>query len=177
MPRISTEKSNKKLRLEYKLRFLTTFLFGTTISGVLILLFILPSYTLLSFYGKSYQNSEISPEQRNVQAMNEEYRLRLDAAYELSQNVDMQKPLHLNALKKINEYANGTIIFNAVELLEEEDGIGITLRGQSLNREALLSFEGKIQGDSNFSGFKIPIDALTKQSNISFNVSFKYYEK
>lgn len=177
MPRISTEKSNRRLRREYKLRFLTTCLFGIIISGILVLLAILPSYTLLNFYEKSYQNSETSTEQKNVQTMNQEYNQKLDSVYELSQNVNTKKTLHINAIKKINEYSNGSIIFNAVEILNEENGVGITLRGQSVNREALLSFENKIQSDSNFSGFKIPIEALTKQTNISFNVSFKYYEK
>lgn len=177
MPRISTIKSNKKLRREYKLRFLTATFLVATCSLLLILLSILPSYTLLNFYERSYKNSEVTAEQKNIQKVNQDYDERLNAVLELSKKVNLEESAHLKVINEITGYAESSITFNAIELLTKEENIEITLRGQSVSREALLAFESKMNNDSNYIGFKIPIEALTKQSDISFNVSFKYNEK
>jgi hypothetical protein len=177
MPRISTIKSNKILRREYRLRFITAFLMGIALAILISIIFILPSYTLLSFYEKSYEKSSTSEEQLTNQKMNQEYLQKLDGVHELSQKIDTNSVNHLKVIQKLSEYAANSVTFNVVELSSTGEGLDITLRGQAVSREALLSFEDKIDSDTNFTGFDIPIETLTKPTNISFNIIFTYHEK
>lgn len=176
MPRISTNKSNRNLRGEYRLRFLIMFMIIVICALLLVLLSFLPSYTMLDFYEKAYRTGGINREQVAIQKNNQEYNQKVQTTYELSQKVNTKSSSHVEVIKKLFEYANNSITFSVIELQNIETGLSITLRGQAIDRESLLLFEDKIKADNNFAGFKIPIDVLTKQTNISFNVSFTYHE-
>lgn len=177
MPRISTIKSNKNLRREYRLRFITVFLTALTVACLLVVLSILPSYTLLNFYEKSYRASELSGEQVALQKANENYVQNLLFVHELSKKVDMSDSKHLEVLNRLSLYAEDSVTFSAVEIEGTSEALSVTLRGSAVSREVLLAFEDKMKSDTGFSGFEIPLEVLTKKENISFNVSFLSHEK
>ncbi len=177
MPRITTKKSNKDLRREYRLRFLTALFLAIVFAVLVTVILMLPSYTLLNVYEKSYTQPPTGKEESNVQQMNFQYNQKLEGVSELSSEVRNQESVHLKIIEKLNSYTNNTILFNTVELGGSEQETSVILRGIANTREDLLAFESNVKGDTSFEGFKIPIDTLTKQKDISFNVSFIYHEK
>ncbi len=86
------------------------------------------------------------------------------------------KPQHTTALDTLFEYSDA-VTLNAIELSTADRVTTVVIRGFAPSRTDLLAFDGKIQSDERFTGFNLPIDVLTKQSDITFNVTFAYHEK
>lgn len=177
MPRITTQKSNKNLRREYRLRFFTMLFMMLVIAVLVTVLAMIPSYTLLSIYNNTYNQAQSSREESNIQQMNFQNDQKLEAAYELALEVRQENSVYLDVIKKLDSYKGASIQFNAIELNGSNAETNITLRGQAFTREALLAFEDRINSDDSFSGFQVPIDSLTKQEDIAFNISFTHHEK
>lgn len=177
MPKITTPQSHKKLKWEYKIRFFTLLLLITSITLLLVMIFFMPSYTLLNSYENSHTQSNFSVEQIDAQQKNQNFQKNIVDLYELSTYVNTKKTIKVDVIKKIYQYADGLVDISAIELTENEEGLQITIRGNAKYRDSLLSFEDIIDKDSDFVGFKIPIDDLTKQEDITFNVLFTYHEK
>jgi hypothetical protein len=137
----------------------------------------IPSYTLLSIYDKTYSQAEPSKEESNLQQMNFQRDQKLDGVHELASEVRQEDSTYLDVIQKLNSYKGVSIQFNAIELSGGNTELNITLRGQAFDREALLAFESRIQADDSFQGFQVPIDSLTKQQDIAFNISFTHHEK
>jgi len=84
--------------------------------------------------------------------------------------------LYVDVTRLITEYGSDFVVFDAIELAGSNQEVLITIRGQSDTRGNLLAFEKRILSDNRFEDFKLPIGVLTKQENLSFNVTFKYHE-
>lgn len=176
MPRIITPESNKKLKREYRLRFLITLLLAASTVIALTAVLLLPSYVLLDSYESAYENFKTSSEQESLERLNQEYASKLENVHVLSQKILRTEPQHTEVLDTLFEYA-GAITFNAIELSNAEDVVTVVVRGQAPSRTDLLAFDERMQGDNRFSGFELPIDVLTKQSDSAFNVTFTYDQK
>jgi hypothetical protein len=177
MPRIITPESNKRLKREYRLRFLVTLLLSSALAIGLTAVLLMPSYVLLESYESGYANAKAGTQQETLQRINQEYATKLQNTHELSQKISVKKSQHAYVLDTIFAYAGEDISIDALELSNEGNVMEITVRGGAANRSALLAFDEKVQGNSRFSGFELPIEALTKQSDITFNVTFAYHEE
>ena len=143
MSRIISPELNKKLRIEYKLRFFTLLFFLISIAILINIALVASSYVLLYMYEKTY-TEPVSPKKIEEISMNEEFTKKVSQVHALGQKV----------------------IFDTK----------ITLRGIAYTRDSLIEFENKIKQDTSFKDFSIPIDAFTKQKDISFSVTFTYHE-
>ncbi len=177
MPRILTPESNKKIKREYRLRFLVALLAACAGSCVLAILFLIPSYALLDSYETAYSVSESDKAQEEIAEVNEEYTNRLAEVHELSGMIPESSPGYARVLDMLFSYEGGGLELSAVELQKSGENVSVTLRGTAQTRDVLLAFDESISSNDSFSGFKLPIEALTKQSDISFNVTFNYHEK
>jgi hypothetical protein len=177
MPRIITSESNKRIKREYRLRFFVALLAACAAAGVLAILFLIPSYALLDSYETAYSVSDSGDAQEEVAQVNEEYTRRLAEVHELSGMIPDPGPGYSRVLDALFSYNDAGLEFDAVELQGTGDTVSVTLRATAQTRADLLTFDEAIRSDDDFSGFKLPIDALTKQSDISFNVTFNYHEK
>lgn len=176
MPRIITPESNKKLKSEYRLRFFITFLFGVSTVTAFVAVLLAPSYVLLDSYESAYENLKTGSQHETLEKLNQEYASKLESVHVLSQKIVRTKPQHTVVLDTLFGYA-GAITLDAIELSTAERVTTVVVRGLAPSRTDLLVFDEKIQSDERFTGFNLPIDVLTKQSNISFNVTFTYHEK
>ena len=177
MPRIITPESNKKLKREYRLRFAIALFWAASAAVGFAVVLLIPSYALLDSYETAYATAKTGGQQEQLQRLNEEYASKLEDVHRLSQKIVRTKPAHSQALDLLFAYAADGIVLSAVELDEEAEGVAVSVRGVASTRSALLALEGKMQRDSRFSGFELPIEVLTKQSDIVFNVTFAYHEK
>jgi len=72
-------------------------------------------------------------------------------------------------LQKLTELTNPGIKFNSVLF----DGNKVSLAGQAVSREALLSFKDALEGSSFFQNVNTPLSNFLKQNNIDFTFSFE----
>jgi hypothetical protein len=176
MPRIITQESNKRLRREYRLRFLTALFAVVGTVGVVTAALMLPSYVLLSSYRDAYARP-VQEGSREIERLNEEYTDRLSETHELSSRVTYGDSAYSDVMDTLFLYADGLVVIDAIELGRSGDQITVSLRGSSASREGLLAFEERVLANTRFKGFSLPIETLAKQSDISFNVTFTYNEK
>lgn len=176
MPRIITEKSNKKLRREYRARFATALFTTLSFALFFVAVFFIPAYGLLHYYENSYSGMNSLDRKENTRLANEEYDKKLQETHELSQKILVSKSDHLEIADILFAYAQDALVFDSLEFERVPGATTISLRGLAPTRESLLSFERKIDSDKNFEGFEIPIDSLRMQTDIPFNISFTHYE-
>ncbi len=176
MPRIITPESNKRLKREYRLRFLITLLLGVATVIAFTAVLLTPSYVLLDSYESAYENFKTGSQQETLERLNQEYASKLESVHVLSQKIVRTKPQHTEVLDTLFEYAGATT-FDAIELGNADQIVTVVVRGRAPSRADLLAFDERMQRDERFSGFDLPIDVLTKQSDITFNVTFTYHEK
>jgi hypothetical protein len=53
----------------------------------------------------------------------------------------------------------------------------ISLVGKATNRESLLSFKGKLEGDGCFSSINLPLSSLVSKDNVDFQMDFNIQEE
>ncbi len=176
MPRIITAESNKKLKSEYRLRFLIMLLLGMSAVTAFVAVLLAPSYVLLDSYESAYENFKTGSQHETLEKLNQEYASKLENVHALSQKIVRTKPQHTTVLDTLFEYSDA-VTLNAIELSTADRVTTVVIRGFAPSRTDLLAFDGKIQSDERFTGFNLPIDVLTKQSDITFNVTFAYHEK
>jgi len=176
MPRITIEQSHKYLKKEYRFRFFAVFFWFCALSILFSIIFLLPSYLLLNFYKNTFRNQGQEDSQIQTQRINEEYNQKLEETYQISRKVSTQPFVYVDIIEALKVYALESVQFDAIELSNSGKTVAVTLRGRSPLREQLLTFEKKINADTRFEGFKLPIDVLTKQEDLSFNVTFTYHE-
>lgn len=174
MLRIITPKSNAFLRREYRGRLAATFLLLASLAVALAAVFVAPSYALLDSYERAYVASQSGQGDEAGRAKSQ-FAAQLNATHELAQRMTVTRTPYLEISDALIGYA-GTVRLSALELEPAENGASVTLRGQAPTRDALRAFEAKIDADKRFSNFKLPSDALTKQADIPFSVTFSYHE-
>ncbi len=178
MLRIITKESNKKIKREYRARFAIKFMWSMILVLVVVAVFVFPSYVLLHYYQNAHTDSTVVRQQESVQKISDQYNELLQKTYKFSQQAVLKKSSHMQVADLIFGYAQSGLVFDAIELESEDDGIIlVTLRGRSSSREALLAFESGIKSNPNFEGFEIPIDSLRMQNNIPINLTFAYHEE
>lgn len=177
MTRIILEELNKKLKKEYKLRFFSVLFFTMTIVLLINISLISSSYLLLSSYEKSYTSDSSYLENEQKLKTREELNQKTFQVYTLIEKIP-QKTSAIDAkiLELVFGYAENLIKLESIELLSEDTSVKISVRGTSLTREDLLQFQEVIKKDSRFTDFNIPVETLAKQTDVSFNVTFIYYE-
>lgn len=176
MTRIITPEINKKVKKEYTLRFFSVLFFVLTVVMCVHILLALSSYVLLSSYEKIYQQ-ELGATDSEVVKQNEEFFVRSTKLYELAKQVpDISRTSAFDIFEKIQDYKTNQIAITVFETYVENKETKITLRGMADSREALLAFNDRMRSESSFVDFNIPLETLTKQRDIAFDVTFTYYE-
>lgn len=172
MPRIISDTHNKKIKLEYKLRFFSVLFFWLGIALFLNLIFISSSYLFLVLYEKAYALAPSTNEETTQK--NNEVKNSLNQVHALSQKIvtDPDTPF-VEMTNRLLEYAGTEVALASIEITKDST---ITLRATALNREDVLSFEKKLKADPAFKDFSVPIESLARQKDISIQVTFTYYE-
>ncbi len=136
------------------------------------------SYLLLSLYERAYALENLDGKNEEVTRMNENFNARVLHVHSLVQKVpSLESVVDIQIADVLLGYANSSIDIQAIEILPTGEITNITLRGSALTREALLQFQSTIQNNPSFKDLSIPVETLTKQKDISFNVNFTYHEK
>lgn len=172
--RIIPEELNKKIKREYKLRFLTVLFWVINIVLVITIALMSSSYLLIHLYEKAYVNKNTEQDARAI-ALENVIHEKIKNLYKVSKKIpsDQATSSALDISNKIFSYAGSGITIQSLEVLE---GNTITLRGLAENRDSLLLFESKIKADGSFVDFAIPIESLARQKDIGFSVTFTYHE-
>lgn len=176
MPRIIAQESNKKLKGEYRLRFATVLFSMLTVAVVITGVLLIPTYVLLDIYHKAYTRPELDGSSE-VEQLNVEYMSKLNETHQLSERVMQGDSVYLDVMDTLFSYAQGGVSIDAIDLSRSEESVAITLRGMSATRDDLLTLERSVLANKKFKGFALPLETLTKQSDIQFNVTFTYNEK
>lgn len=177
MPRIIPQELNKKLRSEYRLRFFSILFFTLSFAVLVSMSLISSSYLLLSLYEKAYTSNDMNGKGTEITKINEDFNTKVIQVSALVQKIPLKdKGEDTEITDILFEYANETIDVQGLAIKHELEATQLTLQGNALTRDALLQFQQKIQNDSSFKDFTIPIDVLTKQKDLSFNVNFTYHE-
>lgn len=179
MARIIPLELNKKLRKEYRLRFFSLLFLMLAIVSAINIMLMSSSYVLLSLYENIYtkENSNSNKDSEIVKE-NENRLIKLNQVFELSKKIpEKEKFTNIDTTKKLFEYAGSDTSIDSIEFLSEEEKTKITMRGMSKTRDSLLLFEEKIKNDNSFKDFSLPIETITKQKDVIFNVTFTHYDE
>lgn len=176
MTRLITLELNKKLKKEYRLRFLSTLFFSLGLVFFIHMILALSSYILLNMYEKIYQKS-LQADNGEALKQYEDFVARTSNIITLSKKIPKQATVSATDIfEKIQTHGSNQISFNVFELQIAEDKKNITIRGAATTRDALIEFNDKMKTENAFSDFAIPLETLTKQRDISFEVTFTYNE-
>jgi hypothetical protein len=177
MPRIIPQELNKKLRSEYRLRFFYTLFFALSLAILISISLVFSSYFLLSLYEKAYTNNDMSGKGLEVTKLNDIFNAKVVQIDALAQKIPLKdKGTNIKITDTLLDYAGASINISGLQIVSDAQSSQITLQGTALTRDTLLQFQQKIQNDDLFRDFSIPIDVLTKQRDLSFNVNFTYHE-
>lgn len=177
MPRIIPLELNIKLRREYRVRFFSLLFFNISIAAFATLGLMTSSYFLLSLYEKTYANEGGDKKNEEVSKLNTLFNTKVDQVHSLSKKIptkDNYANMHIADL--LFEYTNSNVQLSSIEILPQTNVSHVTVRGSALTRDSLIEFQNNINKDNSFKDFTIPIESLTKQKNISFDVNFIYHE-
>ncbi|MEN9921178.1 MAG: hypothetical protein RLZZ517_156 [Candidatus Parcubacteria bacterium] len=172
--RIISEELNKILKKEYKFRFFTLLFLYSSIVILVTIALISSSYLLLYLYEKAYvkqglfvNNEILELDKINIQ--------KTEDLYQLSRKIitEDKTEASIGATKILFEYASGLVSISSIEISQDSK---ITLRAVAHTRESLIVFNDKVKADATFNDFDIPIEALAKQKDINFSVTFTYHE-
>jgi hypothetical protein len=178
MTRIISLELNKKLRREYRMRFASVFFITVAIAIFVNIFLVSSSYLLLTLYERAYILNNSSKQSEEMNKIREQFNTQVNQVHLLSKKIPSDtKVVDIETARKLFGYVNEGVVITAMEIEPKEKNPQITLRGTSTTRDALLTFQDTVKQDALFKDFSIPIESLTKQKDISFNVSFIYYEK
>lgn len=159
------------------MRFLTVLCVAGTGVVVVALVLLLPSYAVLDSYEEVYSGVGSGKEHEAVEKMNQEYGQKLERTHEMAGRILRKQSTPMTALDALFEARTEGLLFESVELGERKSKtVPVTVRGTAETRADLLAFDERMSNDDRFSGFNLPIEVLTKQEDISFNVTFTYHE-
>ncbi len=136
------------------------------------------SYVLLSLYENIYIN-EKSSESKKIDLVkdNENLDLKISQVHALSQKIPLKINLiDTNVAKDIINYAGQDVSIDSIEISPDQGVSKVTIRGLALTRDSLLRFQEVIKKDPSIKDFVIPIETITKQKDIVFNVTFTHNE-
>lgn len=173
MTRLIPEEINKELKKEYQFRFFTLLSFALSIVILTSLAFVSSSYLLLYLYEKAYVTNNSNSNNESV-LFREQLAKKVEELHTLSAKVQsFDSKNNLNNIEGLfTNDANGI----SIQALEMTDASQITLRGIADTRENLLTFQNTMKQNPVFKDFSIPIESLARQKDVSFNVTFTYYE-
>lgn len=177
MTRIITPETNVGLKKEYTIRFFTLLFFVLTLVICTHIILGISSYFLLTNYEEIYKNNLNNANTEIVQQ--NKYVIEQNTLLSgLIKKIPNTAPTSsFEAYETIKKYAGADVLISAYEFFPEGKETKITIRGTSISRDALISFENLMRKDPQFKDFKIPLETLTKQKDIAFNATFTYYEK
>lgn len=177
MPRIISPELNKKLRREYRLRFLSILFFVCSFAIITSILLLSSSYLLLSLYEKAYSSESATREGEAVTKLNENFNKKVNQVHALVQKLPIKNQVaDIEIANLLFAYANEGVKLETIEISPDAGKTLVTIRGNALTRDTLLQFRDRINNDSKFKDFVIPIESLTRQKDVSFNVNFTYHE-
>lgn len=168
--RIIPEELNRKLKREYRLRFLTMLFVSVSISIVVTTALVSSSYLLLHLYKKAYvkEGTQIINE---VDGIKQEVEQKTKGLYQLLKKISGKDQDFVFITQKIFDNAGSLVTIQSLEILSDNQ---IVLRVFSPNRSALLSFEKKMKEDTDFKNFIVPVESLARQENINVSINFTY---
>lgn len=173
MTRIISEEANKVLKKEYTLRFFSVLFFTLFVVICLNLAFISSSYLLLYLYEKAYVTNNSNATNETTELYQQVTQKTKDLN-QLSSKISVDKKIStVDVAGKIFENRGEGITIQSIEILSDSK---ITLRGVADTRDIILAFQNRMQQNPMFKDFSIPIESLAPQKDVSFNLTFTYYE-
>ena len=173
MTRIIPEQLNKTLKKEYTLRFFSVLFFVLFLVIFLSLTFVSSTYLLLHLYEKAYVKNGSNTSNETTQ-LYQQVTQKTEDLYALSSKITIDKKIStVDVAQKIFEKGGEGITIQSIEMLSDSK---ITLRGVANTREGILAFQNRMQQDPMFKDFSIPVESLARQKDVSFNLTFTYYE-
>lgn len=173
MTRIIPEEANKVLKKEYTLRFFSVLFFALFVVICLSLAFVSSTYLLLYLYEKAYVTNNSNAKNETTQ-LYQQVTQKTEDLYLLSSKITVDKKMSaVDVAQKIFENRGEGITIQSIEMLSDSK---ITLRGVANTRDDILSFQNRMQQNPMFKDFSIPVESLARQKDVSFNLTFTYYE-
>jgi hypothetical protein len=139
----------------------------------LSLAFVSSTYLLLHLYEKAYVKNSSNTANETTQLYQQVVQ-KTEDLYQLSSKITIDKKINtVDVAQKVFEKGGEGITIQSIEMLSDSK---ITLRGVANTREDILVFQSRMQQDPMFKDFLIPIESLARQKDVSFNLTFTYYE-
>lgn len=162
----------KEIIKEYWVRVISVFLFIASIVSLCALLFILPSYVLLSG-----QVGSVTSSAEMVKARMADYDLSAGAL--VKANVRAQKIYDLREVDKFSEIFEQVLFLNASGIVIEgfdfvrKDKLidSIQISGAAETRQSLADFREELLEQKNIKEVVLPISNLAKDKDIEFTMS------
>jgi Tfp pilus assembly protein PilN len=168
------EDRKKTLRREYRVKLAVLSLAMSSITGIIVLIFLLPSFLSISF-----RHSEVSLELKNLKRDTPELLVIEDLKSELKQinsklMVLESKNIILpsEVIEKIigNQSAGISPNLFLFDLRGEQAGLKIS--GVATNRETLTDFVKNLRQEENFTEVNLPVSDLAEDKDINFSITF-----
>lgn len=170
------EEEIRKLRKEYRIRFIIILFFFISCAIIIGILSLFPSYILSRNQGsqaeKSREELQKSREERGIAQVEKE----LDQSKKIINEIDAELPkaVFSDLVTSIASHRTSSILISDFELKSTQakgtTTVEIVIQGKALTRDALLSFKKSLDQDKRFSSAELPISDLARSKDIPFAI-------
>jgi FtsZ-binding cell division protein ZapB len=163
----------KTIKKEYRLHFLALLLSMLTMTGIVTLVFLTPS-----FFTVRAKESRAEDQLRVLQQQTPELKEKknLDSSVsEITRKIEVLEPqntlLPSQAIQIVVDSRPKGILIKAVSYAISESVINITVTGRGDTRETLTTFTRNLRENETFNSVNLPVSNLAKDRDIDFSIT------
>jgi len=173
MSNLLPKKNKKRIRTEYLLRLLITFMILSALTLVFSFIFLIPSYLLSGERAKVATGEVNSLKNQLEQRQKEETSLALFSTNEEIEVLNLSlSPNLTKAISLIISEIGVSIGIHSFTFAESSKGEKtIFIGGEARNRDSLIEFTKALENLNQFARVELPVSNLAKNKDINFNIS------
>ncbi len=167
----------KELRKEYIFHIVFVCLVFLLFTGIVICVFLLPSYIVSNNREKAAATKEEALKNSTAAKIDQSTSLALkDAAGKIQLISGISGSSVLSVIKKISSYNSASIKINSmsvgpITVDKTQKSQPIQFNGIAKTRESLIAFSKTLQAEKDLSGVVLPVSSFDKDQNIDFSLS------
>jgi len=165
-------KARKEVVVEYWVRVVSIWLFTLSIFGLVVSLFLLPVYVLVTSQVDAYASSAVEATEKVA-----EYDLSAVSLVKVNRQAQMLVGLRemsnfSEMIDTIESLKGEGISLDGFSLVRENKKIGaVKIEGEAFVRQNLVDFRDSLLGHPDIEDIHLPISNLAKDKNLPFSIS------
>ncbi|MFT5179709.1 MAG: hypothetical protein ACI9GH_000083 [Candidatus Paceibacteria bacterium] len=172
MLRLLLENDRKNIKTEYRFRFFTLLSLVVVSTIVAWIIFLLPSYLVLSVEENEYDEKIKKIEESSLSKERAELTGRVSEVNKKVSILDTKDYDYAELVGAVRDVSDNGVDVDLIEFTHDDDGVlAISVRGISSGRDNLLDFSKKLEDYDRFEKAEFPFSDFAKESEIPFSIT------